>query len=79
MKTQIIHKDILNHTIELNDFVAFPLSNTLSIGQVVKFGSKMIIVQPLDKGSPRMYTYRKYSNETILVPKDEITFFLLKN
>ena len=71
-----VHKDKLGRTISVGDFVAFPQSNSLSVGKITKINPKMVKVLLL----PRAKTdYNKYPDDVVRLDASDMTWFMLKN
>lgn len=72
-----IHLDLFGRELKLDDIVAFPESNTMSIGKIVKINPKMIKLTAIKKA------WRKdkliYANQCILLDGQEVTMYLLRN
>ena len=78
--SEIIHRDIFNHDIKLNDTVLLSVSGgwgmRLTLGTIKKINPKMINVQPI--GSKRLE--RRYPEEVLVVTHDpRMTAYMLKN
>lgn len=71
-----IHKDKLGRELRVNDFVAFPQSNSLELGKVVKINPKMVKVLKLPKSKT---DYNKYPQDCVRLDASDMTWFLLKN
>lgn len=71
------HTDKLGKLIAIGDCVAFPDSNNLVIGTIVKLNPKMIGVQRL--GTKYNYKQNKYPNDLVLLNPQDVTMFLLKS
>ena len=75
-KEAVVHKDKLGRTIAIGDFVAFPQSNSLSVGKITKLNPKMVKVLVL----PRARTdYNKYPDDVVKLEASDMTWFMLKN
>lgn len=71
-----VHKDKLGRTISVGDFVAFPQSNSLSVGKITKINPKMVKVL----GLPRAKSdYNKYPTDVVRLEASDMTWFMLKN
>lgn len=75
---QITHKDRLDQNLEVGDCVAYPSSNSLVIGVIVKFNPKMIKVSQLPAGRFSWET-NKYPVDLIKLDSSAVTMYLLKN
>ena len=75
-KEAVVHKDKLGRTIAIGDFVAFPQSNSLSVGKITKLNPNMVKVLVL----PRARTdYNKYPDDVVKLEASDMTWFMLKN
>ncbi len=70
------HKDKLGRLLKVGDCVAYPSSNSLSIGVVKKINPKMIGVAGLGR---RASAKNKYPNDCVLLDGPEVSIYLLKN
>lgn len=81
--TEITHTDRLGKTIALGDFVAFPHSNELEIGKIIKITKKMVRVVSVDEtGSSRYRSsqgHLKYPCDTVWLEPSKLTFYILRN
>lgn len=70
------HKDKLGQTIVVDDFVAFPVGNSLQVGKVTKINPKMIKVEKLPA---RQYgsEWNKYPSDIIKIDSSLTTLYLL--
>lgn len=71
-----VHKDKLGRTISIGDFVAFPQSNSLSVGKITKLNPKMVKVLALPRAKS---DYNKYPTDVIRLEASDMTWFMLKN
>jgi hypothetical protein len=71
------HKDKLGQDLAVNDCIAFPDSNTLFIGKIVKLNPRMITVVKI--GGKTSFTTRKYPADLIRLESEAVTLYLLKN
>lgn len=71
-----VHKDKLGRTISIGDFVAFPQSNALEVGKIVKLNPKMVKVLKLPKAK---HDYNKYPIDVVRLDAGDMTWFMLKN
>jgi hypothetical protein len=75
-----VHKDKLGRTIALGDFVAYPQSNSLRVGKIIKLNNKMVKV--LDITKPSKYApgeYNKYPHDCAKLEQTDMTWYILKN
>jgi len=72
-----VHKDKLGQDLDLGDCVAFPDSNTLFIGKVIKLHPKLVTVVKL--GGLWQFETRKYPGDLIKLESDKLTFYLLRH
>ena len=73
--TEEVRKDILGRDIKLGDFVAYPHSKSLYVGQITKINPKMLRVHPV-KGRSKT-GYLKYPHETVLLDGPRVTLYML--
>lgn len=77
-KEVIEHFDKLGRPININDVVAFPSSNSLVIGRVVKLNPKMIGVEKVTNSSYKS-SWKKYPSDLVLLEGADVTMYLLRN
>lgn len=71
------HHDKLGRVIQLNDCVAYPDSNSLNIGRVVRLNPKMIGIEEV--GNKRwLHKGNKYPQDVVVVDDAAVTMYLLK-
>ena len=76
-KTEIQHVDKLGRPLKVGDPVAYPESNMLTIGKVVKLNPKMVGVEAM--GQPRWRTKaNKYPTDVVILDCPEILVYALK-
>lgn len=75
-KEIIEHKDKLGRVLKVEDVVAFPVSNSLEIGKIVKINPKMLKVQKVPVGRWAS-EWNKYSTEVVLIEGADLTMYLL--
>jgi hypothetical protein len=79
------HYDKLEQEILIDDYVAFPQSNGLMVGKVVKLSNKMLIIEAVIAKKIRRRTlvketYRKYPADAVKLTSDvALTMFLIRN
>ena len=79
------HYDKLEQEVVVDDYVAFPQSNGLMVGKVVKLSNKMLIIDAVVSKKIRARTwvketYRKYPADAVkLTPDASLTMYLIKN
>ena len=78
-KKQPIHKDKLGRSIELDDFVAYPSSNSLTFGRVIKLNNKMVKVVKVPAGKYADSGSNKYPHDMVKLDPKDMTWYLLKN
>ena len=84
MKTKH-HYDKLEQEIAVDDYVAFPQSNGLMVGKVIRLSDKMLIIEAviakkIRRRSTVKETYRKYPADAVkLTPDAALTMYLIKN
>lgn len=71
------HYDKLGNAINLDDCVAFPQNNSLTVGKVVKINNKMVGIEGLSSGRRSGY-YNKYPSDIVLVDPASVTLAMLK-
>lgn len=75
-----IHKDKLGRVIALDDFVAYPQSNQLKVGRIIKLNNIMVKVLDIDKpGRFRPSEYNKYPQDCVKLEASDMTWYILKN
>lgn len=72
------HKDTLGQVLNVDDFVAYPSHNSLSIGKVIKLNNKMVKVIKLPSSS-RSDGQNKYPRDVVKVDPAYVTIYLLKH
>lgn len=78
MKATIEHKDKLGLPLAEGDCVAYPESNSLSIGTIIKLNPKMIkVVRVGAKGYWARGT-NKYPSDVVKLEGEAVTFYLLQ-
>jgi len=80
MSKEFTHFDQLGKLITLGDYVAFPQSNILSIGTVIKLNLKMVKIRKVNH-RPSTYNtgeYNRYSNDLVILNGPDVTAYLLK-
>jgi hypothetical protein len=79
------HYDKLEQEVVVDDYVAFPQSNGLMVGKVVRLSNKMLIIDAVVSKKIRSRTwvketYRKYPTDAVkLTPDASLTMYLIKN
>ena len=79
------HYDKLEQEVVVDDYVAFPQSNGLMVGKVVRLSDKMLIIDAIVSKKIRRRatikeTYRKYPADAVkLTPDASLTMYLIKN
>jgi hypothetical protein len=73
------HRDKLGKEINIEDFVAYPSSNSLSFGRVIKLNNKMIKVVRVPAGKYTDPGSNKYPHDTVKLDPKDMTWYLLKN
>lgn len=72
------HKDKLGRVLALGNFVAYPDSNSLQFGRIIKLNPKMVKVQRVPEGRYKSESL-KYPNDLVLLEDKDMTWYLLKN
>ncbi len=79
-KEQPIHKDKLGRVITLDDFVAYPQSNSLRVGKITKLNRIMVKVLDITKpGKYKPSEYNKYPHDCVKLEQSDMTWYILKN
>lgn len=76
-KDVVSHKDKLGRDINLNDCVAFPRSNSLVIGKVIKLNPKMIGVEEVSN-KKWCYSGNKYPQDCVIIDSADVTMYMLR-
>lgn len=76
MKPEPKHKDKLGRLLQVGDFVAYPDSNSLCVGKIVKLNPKMVKVLKLPKAT---WDQNKYPADVVKLEASDMTWFMLKN
>jgi hypothetical protein len=71
------HVDKLGRALSIDSCVAYPESNYLSIGKVVKMNPKMVKIARLGKGFSS--SVNKYPSETVIIDSAALSMYLLKS
>ncbi len=79
LKPQPEHKDKLGRLIEVDDFVAYPSSNSLVFGRVIKLNNKMVKVVKVPAGKFIDSGSNKYPHDCVKIDAKDMTWYLLKN
>ncbi len=75
-----VHKDKLGRLIELDDFVAYPQSNSLRVGKITKLNKIMVKVLDITKpGKYKPSEYNKYPHDCVKLEQSDMTWYILKN
>jgi hypothetical protein len=77
IKGPVVHKDKLGRVIALDDFVAYPSSNSLIFGRVIKLNNKMVKVVKVPAGKFKDSGSNKYPHDMIKLDPKDMTFYLL--
>jgi hypothetical protein len=73
------HQDLLGRAITMDSVVAYPSSNSLLIGQVVKLNNKMIkVVNVSAKTEWSCRGVNKYPQDCVVVDGADVTMYLLR-
>lgn len=81
-KKTIQHFDIFDKEITVGSFVAASWNNCdLKVCEVIKVNPKMIKVKRLEIGDKKFYRNEKnkYPHELVLVDKDDVVMYILRN
>lgn len=72
-----IHKDKLGQNIEKGDCVAYPLSNSLHIGIIIKLNPKMVRVKDIKKTKWGSSEHNKYSKDFVKITGPAVSMYML--
>jgi hypothetical protein len=79
-KQPTVHRDKLGRVIALDDFVAYPHSNSLCVGKIVKLNNKMVKVLNVTRPSKfHPSEYNKYPHDCVKLEQSDMTWYILKN
>lgn len=80
-KVVTVHKDKLGRIINVGDFVAYPLHNSLEFGKVMKINTKMVGVLPAIAHPkwPQTKNTNKYPADLVRLEATDMTWYILKN
>jgi len=67
------HKDKLGRLLAVGEHVAFPESNRLCFGTIVKLNPEMLWIKALGK----TWEVSKYPDDTVRIDGPDLTFYLL--
>lgn len=73
------HKDKLGRPLEVDDYVAYPSSNSLMFGRVIKLNNKMVKVVKVPASKYTDNGSNKYPYDMIKLEARDMTWYLLKN
>jgi hypothetical protein len=73
------HKDKLGRLINIGDFVAYPIRNSLEFGKVMKLNNKMVGVIPAVSKYPVYGNTNKYPADLVRLESSDMTWYILKN
>lgn len=76
-----VHKDKLGRVINVGDFVAYPIHNSLEFGKVMKLNAKMVGVLPAIQHPrwPQTKNTNKYPPDCVRLDASDMTWYILKN
>lgn len=74
----IEHKDKLGRVLSLGDHVAFPSSNSLCIGTIIKVNPKMLKVTAIGATGYWARGTNKYPDDLVKLDGEDVTLYLLK-
>jgi len=78
MTEETKHFDKLGKLITVGDYVAFPQSNSLTIGTVIKLNLKMVKIKKVNHKPYNTGEYSRYSNDLVILNGPDVTAYLLK-
>lgn len=73
------HRDKLGRALAEGDCVAFPSSNSLCIGTIIKINPKMLKVKQLGATGYWARGTNKYPEDLVKLEGEEVTVYLLKH
>lgn len=73
------HRDKLGRPLAEGDCVAFPSSNSLCIGTIIKINPKMLKVKQLGATGYWARGTNKYPEDLVKLEGEEVTVYLLKH
>jgi hypothetical protein len=73
------HKDKLGRLINVGDFVAYPVRNSLEFGKVMKLNNKMVGVIPAVSKYKIYGNTNKYPSDLVRLDAQDMTWYILKN
>jgi hypothetical protein len=74
-----VHKDKLGRSLNVGDFVAYPSSNSLEFGKVMKLNNKMVGVYPLLTTRYGGRNQNKYPGDIVRLDEKDMSWYVLKN
>lgn len=74
-----VHKDKLGRVINVGDFVAYPVRNSLEFGKVMKLNNKMVGVIPAVSKYKIYGNTNKYPSDLVRLDEKDMTWYILKN
>ena len=78
-KAPIEHKDKLGRPLAVDDYVAYPTSNSLAFGKIIKLNNKMVKVVKVPAGKFTDTGSNTYPHDTVTLEAKDMTWYLLKN
>jgi hypothetical protein len=75
--TTPVHTDLFGQPLAVGDCVAFPNTNHMLVGTVIKLNPKMVKIKRVD--TKWTWSMNKYPNDLVKVHGAEVTMYLLKN
>lgn len=79
MSEEYSHCDKLGNPVVVGDCVAYPQSNALCIGTVIKINPKMIKVSPVGVKGYWSRGVNKYPEDLVKLDSQEVSLYILKN
>ena len=74
-----VHKDKLGRVINVGDFVAYPIRNSLEFGKVMKLNNKMVGVIPAVTKYKVYGNTNKYPQDLVRLEASDMTWYIIKN
>jgi hypothetical protein len=74
-----VHKDKLGRVINIGDFVAYPIRNSLEFGKVMKLNNKMVGVIPAVSKYKIYGNTNKYPQDLVRLEASDMTWYMIKH
>lgn len=73
------HKDLMGRPLDEGDCVAYPQSNSLVVGTIIKINPKMLKVAAVGSKGYWARGTNKYPSDLVKLEGEDVTLYLLKN